>query len=59
MRCLVTAGIHVNDIRAIAWQPPVTIEGLLEMVFSVLSVPRLYSEDLRPADCAVQLSDVK
>jgi hypothetical protein len=31
MRCLVTAGKHVNNIRAIARQPPITtIEKLLE-----------------------------
>jgi hypothetical protein len=48
MLCLVTAGKHVNDTRAIARQPPVTaIEGLLEVVFSVGSVKRLYSEDPR------------
>jgi hypothetical protein len=35
MRCLVTAGKHVNDIRAIARQPPITTEKLLEAVFSV------------------------
>jgi hypothetical protein len=43
MRYLVTAGKHVNDIRAIARQPFITtIEGLLEVVFSVESAPRLY-----------------
>jgi hypothetical protein len=46
MRCLVAAGKHVNHIRAIATQPSITtIEKLLEAVFSVGSVPKLYSED--------------
>jgi hypothetical protein len=57
MCCLVTAGKHVNNIRAIARQPPITVEGLLEAVFSVGSAPRLYSEDSRLAE-AVQLSEV-
>jgi hypothetical protein len=35
MRCLVTVGKHVNDIRAMAKQPPRTkIGGLLEAMFS-------------------------
>jgi hypothetical protein len=51
MRCLVSADKHVNDIRAIARQPPITtMEKLLEVVFSVGSAPRLYSEDIRPAE---------
>jgi hypothetical protein len=56
---LVTDGKHVNNIQAIAWQPPITkIQGLLEAVFSVGSVPRLYSEDPSPAE-RVELSEVK
>jgi hypothetical protein len=35
MRCLVTGGKHVNDTVAIARQPPVTIEGLLEVVIYI------------------------
>jgi hypothetical protein len=51
MRCLVTAGNHVNSIRAIAMQPPITTaEGLLEAVFSVGSATRLYSDNPRPAE---------
>jgi hypothetical protein len=46
MRCLVTAGKHVNDTRAVARQPPVTtVEGLLEAVFSVGFAQRLYCDD--------------
>jgi hypothetical protein len=45
------AGKHVNDIRAIAWQPPITaIEKLMDAVFSLVSALRLYSEDPRPAE---------
>jgi hypothetical protein len=52
MRCLVTAGKHVNNIRDIGRQPSITtIEGLLEAAFSVGSDPRLYSEETRPAQC--------
>jgi hypothetical protein len=59
MHCLVTAGKHINSIRAIARQLPITaVEGSLEVVFSVGSTLRLYSEDPRPAE-AVQLSEVK
>jgi hypothetical protein len=48
---LVTASKHVNSIGAIARQPPISIrEGLLEAVFSIGSVPRLYSEDHRQAE---------
>jgi hypothetical protein len=47
---MVTAGKHVTDIRAIARQPPITTEELLEAVFSVGAAPRLYNKDLRPAD---------
>jgi hypothetical protein len=46
MRRLITTGKHVNNTLAIARQPSVTrIEKPLEAVFSVGSVPRLYSED--------------
>jgi hypothetical protein len=50
MCCLVTAGKQVNDIRALARQPPITTEGLLEAVFSVGSASSVYSEDPRPAE---------
>jgi hypothetical protein len=51
MRCLITAGKHVNDTRDIARQQPIiTIEKLLEAVFSVGSAPRLCSEDTKPAE---------
>jgi hypothetical protein len=51
MRCLVTAAKHVNNIRAIARQPPVTtIEGMLKRMFSVCSALELYNEDPRPAE---------
>jgi hypothetical protein len=57
MRCLVTAGKHVNKILAIVRQPPVTaVEGLLEAVFSVGSALRPYSEDPRPAECSSVVS---
>jgi hypothetical protein len=61
MRCLVTAGKHVKNIRAIPRQPPITkIKGLLEAVFSVESTPSLCSEDRRPAESSsVHLSEVK
>jgi hypothetical protein len=61
MRSLITAGKHVNNIRVIARQTPIsTREVLLETVFAVGSDPRLYSEDSRPADSSsVQLSEVK
>jgi hypothetical protein len=35
MHCLVTSGKHVNGIRVIARQPPITIEGHQEAVFLV------------------------
>jgi hypothetical protein len=48
--CFVTAGKHVNDIRATARQPPIsTIEEMLGAVFTVGSAPELYNEELRPA----------
>jgi hypothetical protein len=51
MHYLVTAGKHVNDIRAIARQPPIkTMEKPLEVVFSVGSDPKLYSEDPKPTE---------
>jgi hypothetical protein len=47
---LVTVGKHVNIIRVIARQLPVTtIEGLLETLFSVTSAPRLYKRGLNLA----------
>jgi hypothetical protein len=59
MRCLVTTGKLVNDIRAIAGQPHITtIEKLLEAVFSVGSAPKLYNENPRPAE-RVQLRDIR
>jgi hypothetical protein len=43
---LVTAGKHVNNIRAIARQPPITtIEERLGAVFSVGSAPGVKNED--------------
>jgi hypothetical protein len=51
MRCLVTAGKRVSNIRAIARQPPITtIEGLLEAVFTVGSAPKLYSQESRSSE---------
>jgi hypothetical protein len=50
MRCFVTAGKHINNIRAITRQSPITIGKLLEAVFSVGSAPRIYNEDPRPAE---------
>jgi hypothetical protein len=47
---LVAAGKHVTDIRAIATQPPITRTKMLEVVFSVGSAQRLYSEDPKPAE---------
>jgi hypothetical protein len=48
MRCLVAAGKHLDDIQSVARQPPMTtIEGLLDVVFSVGSALRLYSEEHR------------
>jgi hypothetical protein len=45
------ASKHVNNIRVIARQPPITtIEKLLEAMFSVGPVPRMYYEDRRPAE---------
>jgi hypothetical protein len=39
--------------HAIARQLPITtVVGLLETVFSVGSVPRLYNEDPKPAECS-------
>jgi hypothetical protein len=53
MHCLVTAGKYVNDIRAIARQPPVTTtEGYLEAMFSVGTASRLYSEEPKPVECS-------
>jgi hypothetical protein len=48
---LVTAGKHVNNVPDIARQPSIiTIEGLLEVVFSVGSAKKLCSEDPRQAE---------
>jgi hypothetical protein len=58
MPCLATAGKHFNNIQAIAKQPPITIEKLLETVFSVGSAPRLYNEDLRLVERA-ELRDIR
>jgi hypothetical protein len=43
---------HRNYIQSIARQLSMTIEGLLETVFSVGSAPRLYSEDPRLVECS-------
>jgi hypothetical protein len=51
MLCLVTAGKHVKDIRAIAKQPAITTKGMLGAVFSVGTAQRLSIEDPRPAEC--------
>jgi hypothetical protein len=52
-------GKHVNDIRAVVRQLPITtIEKLLEAVFSVGSAPRLLSEETKPAE-SVQLWDIR
>jgi hypothetical protein len=45
MCCLVAPSKHVNNIQANARQLSITIEELLEAVFSVRSAQRLYSED--------------
>jgi hypothetical protein len=61
----VTVGKHANNIWAIVRPPPVTIIGLLELVFSVRSTPRLYSKNPRPAEtsstekCEVKWSEVE
>jgi hypothetical protein len=48
---LVTACKHVNDIRAVARQLPITKrERVLEAVFSIGSVLRLCNEDRRLAE---------
>jgi hypothetical protein len=45
---LVTAFKHINNIRAIARQPPITTtEELLKAVFSAGFAPGLYNEDPR------------
>jgi hypothetical protein len=42
---------HVNDFPELARQPPIeTIEKMWGAVFSVVSVPRLYNGDPRPAN---------
>jgi hypothetical protein len=46
MRCFVTAGEHVNNIRAIARQPSMTtIQDLLQAMFPVGVVSGIYNED--------------
>jgi hypothetical protein len=50
MCCSVTVGKHVNEIRANGRQPPITIEKLLDAMFSFGSSPRLYKEDPRSAE---------
>jgi hypothetical protein len=45
VRCLATAGKHVQNIWAIARQPPIIIEGLMKDVLSVGSAQGLYNED--------------
>jgi hypothetical protein len=50
MRCLVAAGKHVNDIRAISRQAPIATIKLSEAVFSVGPALRLYNEATRPAE---------
>jgi hypothetical protein len=60
MRCLVTAGKHIRNIRTIARQPPITeIKGLMEGAFSFESAQRLYSEDRRPAASIAILDKAK
>jgi hypothetical protein len=61
MHCLLTAGKHVNNIRANARQPPITTVELLGAVFSVGSVPGIYNDDLRPAEGieGVHLRDIR
>jgi hypothetical protein len=52
MRCFVTAGKHVNNIRATSiarYAPIATTEKMSKEVFSVKSVPELYNENTRPA----------
>jgi hypothetical protein len=58
MCCLVTAGKHVYNIRAIARQSPIiTIEELVAAISCVGCAPRLYSGDPTPAE-GVQLRDI-
>jgi hypothetical protein len=56
MRCLVTVGKHVNNIRAITRQPPITIKELFGAVFSVGSVRSIYNEDPRPTQWNLESS---
>jgi hypothetical protein len=59
MHCLIKAGKHVSNIRAIARQPPIEIiDGLLEAVFSVVSF-RSYIARTPCRLSALQLSEVK
>jgi hypothetical protein len=56
MHCLATADKHINDIRAIARQPPMkTIEGVLEAMFSVESAPAYFST-LKIETCSSETS---
>jgi hypothetical protein len=57
MHFLATASKHVNSIRAIARQPPIKIEGLLEAVFSVGFTARLYIERTPGRLTAVHMKD--
>jgi hypothetical protein len=58
MRCLVKACKHVNDILAVARQPPITtIEGLLKVVFPVGSAPALNNENFRPTQGTAVLAN--
>jgi hypothetical protein len=51
VHCLVAACKHISNIWPIARQPPITtIEKLLDVVFSFVSAPRLYSENPRLAE---------
>jgi hypothetical protein len=54
MYCLVTASKHVKNIRAVARQAPITTTELIEAVFSVGPVPRLYNENPRPAEAPLE-----
>jgi hypothetical protein len=49
MRCLIMAGKRVNNIQAIARQPPIRTEEMLGKMISVGSGPELCNEDPMPA----------
>jgi hypothetical protein len=57
MRCLITADKCVNDNRAIARQPPITIEKLWEAVFSVGSAPKMLRCYIRTITASVQFKN--